>query len=94
MDLEKLLKTLKKDFKKDLEKKEKEFKKMFKSAQELGLQNGDMVIFKDADIEFIDDSINNMLKYKNIAEVKRPVEWETVSIRKPRRIRKTKKEDK
>ena len=77
---------------KDAEKAKKEREKNFKKAHDLGLQNGDVVIFKDGDIEFVDDCDNCFLRYKHIAEVRRPVEWETVEIKKTRRMgrRKTK----
>ena len=65
----------------------KEIEKNFRSAEELGLQSGDMVIFKDGDVHYIIDFAHCRVNYKNIAEVKRPIDWETVEIRKPKRIR-------
>ena len=80
------------DLSKELERKKRELRMKFKSAFELGLRHGDMVIFKDGDVEFVKDVENEQFNYRNIAEVKRPVEWETVEIKKPRRMgrRKTK----
>jgi hypothetical protein len=77
-------------------KREKEVEKNFRSAEELGLRRGDLVICKDGESIYIDDPEDVMIKFKNIAEVKRPVEWEEVEIKRPKRIGKTrsKKEDK
>lgn len=77
-------------------KREKDVEKNFRSAEELGLRRGDLVICKDGESVYIDDPEDVMIKFKNIAEVKRPVEWEEVEIKRPKRIGKTrsKKEDK
>lgn len=77
-------------------KREKEVEKNFRSAEELGLRRGDLVICKDGESVYIDNPEDVMIKFKNIAEVKRPVEWEEVEIKRPKRIGKTrsKKEDK
>ena len=66
-------------------------RKEFKNAIDLGLQNGDMVIFKDGEVIFVNDVENERIKYKQIAEVKRAKEWEQVKVRKIFRGRKTNK---
>lgn len=74
-------------------KREKEVEKNFRSAEELGLRRGDLVICKDGESVYIDDPEDVMIKFKNIAEVKRPVEWEEVEIKRTGKTR-SKKEDK
>ena len=75
-------------------KKDRDIKKNFKSAEELGLRRGDMIIFKDGEVLYVSDLEDEGFRYKNIAEVKRPVKWEEVEIKLPKRTRKNKKEDK
>ena len=69
------------------EKSFEDFKKNFRSAKELGLQQGDLIIYKDGETTCVDDPEDLGCRFKNIAEVKRPIDWETVEIRKPKRIR-------
>lgn len=77
-----------------IEKRNKAIKEMFKTPEELGLMLGDMIIFKDGEILYVTDLKEEGFKYKNIAEVKRPVKWKEVEIKLPKRTRRNKKEDK
>lgn len=74
-------------------KKDKDIKENFRSAEELGLKNGDMIIFKDGEVLYVTDPEDELFKYKNIAEVKRPIEWEEIKVKIPRK-RRFKKEEK
>lgn len=79
-----MLEELLKELRKDLEKKNKELRKLFIEAEKLGLRNGDKIRWKDGTISYVEDAENQMIKYKNIETVERPVEWEEIKIRKPR----------
>lgn len=76
----------------EMQRKEEREKGNLKTAEELGLIAGDMVIWKNGDVDYIEHP-SDELKYKNIAEVKRPVEWEEIKVKIPRK-RRFKKEDK
>lgn len=76
----------------EMQRKEEREKGNLKTAEELGLIAGDMVIWKDGDVDYIEHP-SDELKYKNIAEVKRPIEWEEIKVKIPRK-RRFKKEDK
>lgn len=76
----------------EMERMEEKAKGNLRTAEELGLIAGDMVIWKDGDVDYIED-LKDELRYKNIAEVKRPVEWEEIKVKTPRK-RRSKKEDK
>ena len=43
-----------------------------------------MVIWKDGDVDYIENSRDELV-FKNIAEVKRPVEWEKIEIKRTRK---------
>lgn len=77
----------------EMQRREEREKGNLKTAEELGLIAGDMVIWKDGDVDYIENP-SDELKYKNIAEVKRPVKWKEVEIKLPKRTRKNKKESK
>ena len=77
----------------EMQRREEREKGNLKTAEELGLIAGDMVILKDGDVDYIENP-SDELKYKNIAEVKRPVKWKEVEIKLPKRTRKNKKESK
>lgn len=81
----KIIESIEKDYKKEREE--------FKSAEELGLIQGDLIIFRDGEASIVRDGDARKYKYKNIVEVRRPIEWETIEIKLPKRKRKN-KEDK
>lgn len=89
-ELGKLFEKLAKDYEKERKRREKEFIK----ATEIGLCEGDRIIFSDGSIGFAEDIENMRVKYKNIVKVERPIMWEEVKIRKPRFGGRRKKGDK
>lgn len=72
---------------KKMEKEEKNF--VF--AEELGIRRGDLIIWKDGSINYIDKPNKEKVRFKAIAEVRRPTRWVSVDIIKPKRKRKTTK---
>ena len=82
--MEELLKFLMKE----KEKQDKERAKNFRTAAELGIRKGDLIIFKDGDVECINDPENVGVRFKQIAEVRRPIDWIGVEIQKPTRKKK------
>lgn len=73
---------------KEKERQDKERAKNFRTATELGIRKGDLIIFKDGDVECINNPDNTSVRFKQIAEVRRPIDWIEVEIIKPKRRRK------
>ena len=70
---------------KKAEEKNKDIKKNFRTASELGIRKGDVIHYKNGEFTCVNDADELMCRFKNIVEVRRPVEWKTVQIVKPRR---------
>lgn len=70
---------------KKAEARNKDVKKNFRTATELGIRKGDVIHYKDGEFTCVNNPDDLMVRFKNIAEVRRPVEWESVQIVKPRR---------
>ena len=77
----------------EMERKEAKQRGDLITAAKLGLRSGDLIIWKDGTVDYV-ESLRDELRYKNIAEVKRPIKWKEVEIKLPKRTRRNKKEDK